>query len=108
MQPEAPKDSFPSQRNKPISPEGKLLLLPTWSTALRPGGIVGIVTVDGILRLNIEGPVKSEFGMTFFFLFWLRRAWLAGTLVPRPGMDAESVDSTTGPTGGSQQFSSVL
>ena len=50
MQPEAPKDSFPSQRKKPVSAEGKLLLLPAWSTALRLGGIVGIVTVDGVLR----------------------------------------------------------
>ena len=77
MQPEAPKDSFPSQRNKPISPEGKLLLLPTWSTALRPGGIVGIVTVDGILRLNIEGPVKSEFGITDFFFLFLATSCMA-------------------------------
>ena len=47
MQPEAPKDSFPSQRKKQ---GGKLMLLPAWSMVLRPGGIVGIVTVDGVLR----------------------------------------------------------
>ena len=67
--------SLPKGTNQSHKKEN--LLLPAWSMALRPGGIVGIVTVDGVLRLNIEGPVKYEFWIIEFFLFFLATLCMA-------------------------------